>query len=303
MILLSSLCLRVKRKPLLGQKNSNSNNHIDMVCRVLLTGMDQKREKLIIGEKKESELYTPFPHDFCFSSVYISTQPTLPSLPCPLPFFFSLSLSLSHWKSHTLHGVFFLSLSHTMPRRGGGRRGGGRGRGGTAPSCFSPVPSPAVSQPSSVASPSSSAPPPPQPSSSSVAELTSGVKERLNLQDRAAQPSSSKALVIPRRPGYGSVGKKIEVRANHFLVEVADRDLHHYDVSIPYTNFVYFMLFSLFLCSKIIAHHPVSYILFYSYFLNLRWLKFFFSLLCVLWLFGFFQCFFFKCLKLMIVLM
>ncbi|KAK7843798.1 protein argonaute 5 [Quercus suber] len=78
----------------------------------------------------------------------------------------------------------------------------------------------------------SSAPPPPQPSSSSVAELTSGVKERLTLQDRAAQPSSSKTLVIPRRPGYGSVGKKIEVRANHFLVEVADRDLHHYDVTI-----------------------------------------------------------------------
>ncbi|XP_050281799.1 protein argonaute 5-like isoform X2 [Quercus robur] len=115
-----------------------------------------------------------------------------------------------------------------MPRRGGGR---GRGRG-TAPSSFSPVPSPAVSQPSSVASPSSSAPPPPQPSSSSVAELTSGVKERLTLQDRAAQPSSLKALVVPRRPGYGSVGKKIQVRANHFLVEVADRDIHHYDVTI-----------------------------------------------------------------------
>ena len=158
-----------------------------------------------------------------------------------------------------------------MPRRGGG--GGGRG-GDTAPSSFSPVPSPAVSQPSS-ASPSSSAPPPPQPSSSSVAELTSGVKERLNLQDRAAQPSSSKALVPPKRPGYGSLGKKIEGRANHFLVEVADRDLHHYDVNISYTNFVsffylHFVLYALFLCSKIIAHHPVSYILFYSYFLNLR---------------------------------
>ena len=96
MILLSSLCLRVKRKPLLGQKNSNPNNHIDMVCRVLLTGMDQKREKLIIGEKKESELlYTISTQDFCFSSVYISTQPTLPSLPRPLPFL-SLIESLTH---------------------------------------------------------------------------------------------------------------------------------------------------------------------------------------------------------------
>ena len=96
MILLSSLCLRVKRNPLLGQKNSKSNNHIDMVCRVLLTGMDQKREKLIIGEKKESELlYTISTQDFCFSSVYISTQPTLPSLPRPLPFL-SLIESLTH---------------------------------------------------------------------------------------------------------------------------------------------------------------------------------------------------------------
>ena len=108
MILLSSLCLRVKRNPLLGQKNSKSNNHIDMVCRVLLTGMDQKREKLIIGEKKESELlYTISTQDFCFSSVYISTQPTLPSLPLPLPFSLSLSLKVSHTPRS-----FFFSLAH-----------------------------------------------------------------------------------------------------------------------------------------------------------------------------------------------
>ena len=106
-------------------------------------------------------------------------------------------------------------------RRAGGREGGGRGRG-TAPSSFSPV----VSQPSSVASPSTSAPPQrqpqPQPSPSSVAELASGVERTVTLQDRAP----------PRRPGYGNVGKKIQVRANHFLVEVADIDLFHYDVSI-----------------------------------------------------------------------
>lgn len=158
--------------------------------------------------------------------------------------------------------------------RGAGGEEGGRGRG-TAPSSFSLVLSPAISQPSSIASPSSSAPPPPQPSSSSVAELTSGVTERLTLQDRAVQPSSSKALVVPRRPGYGSVGKKIQVRANHFLVEVADRDLHHYDVSISYTNFFSFFYLRFFIYAfvfmlQIIAHHPVSYILFCSSFLNLR---------------------------------
>ncbi|XP_059627105.1 protein argonaute MEL1-like [Cornus florida] len=45
-------------------------------------------------------------------------------------------------------------------------------------------------------------------------------------------PASSKALRVPMRPGWGTVGRKCFVRANHFLVEVADRDLHHYDVSI-----------------------------------------------------------------------
>ncbi|KAA8550272.1 hypothetical protein F0562_001956 [Nyssa sinensis] len=45
-------------------------------------------------------------------------------------------------------------------------------------------------------------------------------------------PTSSKALSFPARPGYGTVGRKCLVRANHFLVEVADRDLNHYDVSI-----------------------------------------------------------------------
>ena len=140
--------------------------------------------------------------------------------------------------------------------RGAGGGGGGRGRG-TVPSSYSPVPAPVVSQPASFASPSTSAPPPPQPrpqpqpqpqsqpqpSSSTVADLARGVERTVTLQDRAAQPSSSKALVPPKRPGYGSIGKKIRVRANHFLVEVADRDLHHYDVSISYTNFVSFYLF------------------------------------------------------------
>ncbi|KAM3232040.1 protein argonaute 5 [Capsicum chacoense] len=45
-------------------------------------------------------------------------------------------------------------------------------------------------------------------------------------------PASSKAIRVPRRPGFGSSGWKCVVRANHFLVQVADRDLHHYDVTI-----------------------------------------------------------------------
>ncbi|GJS59330.1 argonaute/Dicer protein, PAZ [Tanacetum coccineum] len=45
-------------------------------------------------------------------------------------------------------------------------------------------------------------------------------------------PSSSK-LVKPRaRQGFGSVGKKIMITANHFLVQLGDKNPHQYDVTI-----------------------------------------------------------------------
>uniref|UniRef100_A0ACD5Z0F6 Uncharacterized protein n=1 Tax=Avena sativa TaxID=4498 RepID=A0ACD5Z0F6_AVESA len=51
----------------------------------------------------------------------------------------------------------------------------------------------------------------------------------------AAEPqpvSSSKALELCRRPGFGTVGTRCVVKANHFLAEVADKDLTQYDVKI-----------------------------------------------------------------------
>ncbi|CAN6298259.1 unnamed protein product [Urochloa humidicola] len=45
-------------------------------------------------------------------------------------------------------------------------------------------------------------------------------------------PASSKAVVLPPRPGYGTVGRRCRVRANHFLVQVADTEIYHYDVVI-----------------------------------------------------------------------
>ncbi|KAL1557676.1 argonaute 5 [Salvia divinorum] len=45
-------------------------------------------------------------------------------------------------------------------------------------------------------------------------------------------PASSKAVRYPPRPGFGSYGRKVIVKANHFLTEIANRDLRHYDVSI-----------------------------------------------------------------------
>ena len=44
-------------------------------------------------------------------------------------------------------------------------------------------------------------------------------------------PVSKKGLAHPARPGPGTAGKKVMIRANHFLVNVADNNLFHYDVS------------------------------------------------------------------------
>ncbi|TVU45670.1 hypothetical protein EJB05_05163, partial [Eragrostis curvula] len=50
-------------------------------------------------------------------------------------------------------------------------------------------------------------------------------------------PASSKAIVFPARPGYGTVGRKCRVRANHFVVQLADKEIYHYDVTItPESN-------------------------------------------------------------------
>ena len=42
---------------------------------------------------------------------------------------------------------------------------------------------------------------------------------------------SSKGLVFHRRPGYGQLGRKCMVKANHFLAQVPDTDLSQYSVS------------------------------------------------------------------------
>ncbi|KQK13776.2 hypothetical protein BRADI_1g12431v3 [Brachypodium distachyon] len=49
---------------------------------------------------------------------------------------------------------------------------------------------------------------------------------------RMLPPLSSKAEKFPARPGFGTVGKRCRVRANHFLVQVAEKEIYHYDVVI-----------------------------------------------------------------------
>ncbi|CAK7332083.1 unnamed protein product [Dovyalis caffra] len=148
-----------------------------------------------------------------------------------------------------------------MSRRGGGRRsetrrdqesstpspsfqrgrgrGGDRGRGRGGRGGFTPAPSPtpvhapppaasgyrsAIAGPSTVSTPQaahSSATAPPPPAYATAAATAT-----------ATASSSSSAIVPPPRPGYGKLGKKCVIRANHFAVEVSDRDLFHYDVAI-----------------------------------------------------------------------
>lgn len=86
------------------------------------------------------------------------------------------------------------------------------------------------------------APPPPPPTQ---AQPSTPVPSQPQPQASASEqaiavevpPSTSKAITFPRRPGYGTVGRKCTVRANHFQVELARREFHHYDVSYCFTLF------------------------------------------------------------------
>ncbi|KAH9700131.1 protein argonaute 5 [Citrus sinensis] len=111
----------------------------------------------------------------------------------------------------------------------GGTGGGSHSGSGAAPSS-SHAASTSTAQAPSSPSVSASA-----PSSSSVSTLVDETEQKLTLAAPAAAtlpPSSSQAMRLPVRPGLGTVGRKCVVRANHFMVQLAERDIHHYDVSI-----------------------------------------------------------------------
>jgi eukaryotic translation initiation factor 2C len=137
--------------------------------------------------------------------------------------------------------------------RGRGREGSQRGRGGPAPQYHAPPP-PTPSVPATTPVMSASAPQSSltrQVERLSLAEtrpetVTPGASSSVVPAPVAAPPQSSKSIGFPRRPGFGTVGRKCVVRANHFLVEVADKDICHYDVrTISYFPFLLFLLISL----------------------------------------------------------
>ncbi|XP_044983960.1 protein argonaute 12-like [Hordeum vulgare subsp. vulgare] len=76
-----------------------------------------------------------------------------------------------------------------------------------------------------------------RPSSSSAPVAAEEQQQRVMEQRVLAvpgnlPPASSKAEKFPARPGFGTIGRKCRVRANHFLVQVADKEIYHYDVAI-----------------------------------------------------------------------
>ncbi|KAG4129529.1 hypothetical protein ERO13_D09G086500v2 [Gossypium hirsutum] len=127
--------------------------------------------------------------------------------------------------------------------RGGGGRARGRGSAGSTATYNPPPPQMAPAQPPPQMAVAPPVPPSGAPfshpsSSSGVGSLSREVSEKLTMEPVAVTtapplpPSSSKAIRFPPRPGFGTVGTKCVVRANHFLVDVANADLHHYDVTI-----------------------------------------------------------------------
>ncbi|KAL2536180.1 Protein argonaute 5 [Forsythia ovata] len=143
-----------------------------------------------------------------------------------------------------------------QPPPSSGRGGGGPGRGrGRAPHGVYNAPSPATHSSSDqynlapsasklsdeveeklTLEPSiSSSAQPVQPSPVTEVvqkEQPASVAEVVQKEQQQPPPVSSKGMRYPARPGVGTVGRKVIVKANHFLVQVADRDLTHYDVSI-----------------------------------------------------------------------
>ncbi|XP_031487467.1 protein argonaute 1B-like isoform X1 [Nymphaea colorata] len=151
-------------------------------------------------------------------------------------------------------------MSESSGRGRGRRRGRGGGReqgeapGGPAqprPPPTSYVPSPRAAGPSNppfqpqqprppthVPSLTSgqmvSAPPPPPVAASQPPPVAAEVlAEQMEKTAISSAPSSSKALLPPRRPGKGTIGRPYMVFANHFKLDLRrDIVIYHYDVSI-----------------------------------------------------------------------
>ncbi|KAG8043018.1 hypothetical protein GUJ93_ZPchr0092g38062 [Zizania palustris] len=129
----------------------------------------------------------------------VSTPPGLTSPPCAL-----LAAMASHCSSPAMHSLAAACVEHHVS--------------GEAASALQPVEDVltrvSLAETGEGASSSSTAPAP--------VVAASG----------ALPPTSSKSLVFPSRPGFGTAGRRCRVRANHFVVQLADKTIYHYDIAI-----------------------------------------------------------------------
>uniref|UniRef100_A0A7N0U3U9 Argonaute 1 n=1 Tax=Kalanchoe fedtschenkoi TaxID=63787 RepID=A0A7N0U3U9_KALFE len=123
-------------------------------------------------------------------------------------------------------------------RRGGGGRGAGPSPGGPrspVPELHQATPAPYQAVVTQQSLPSGQ---PADPGSSSQKPDSPPVSQlgQMSIQPEGSStqiaPASSKAVRFPLRPGKGSTGTRCIVKANHFVAELPDKDLHQYDVSI-----------------------------------------------------------------------
>lgn len=127
---------------------------------------------------------------------------------------------------------------------GGGHGMGGGHRGGLSPSGYSRQPIPELHQatqitqgriyPPTMPSKAGSSSQPPEPSETAQILEQHSIQEEGSTSQaiQTAVPASSKSIRFPRRPGKGTIGEKCIIKANHFFAQLADRDFHHYDVTI-----------------------------------------------------------------------
>ncbi|KAL5199845.1 hypothetical protein ABZP36_021048 [Zizania latifolia] len=113
-----------------------------------------------------------------------------------------LQSSVAQPKAETAAGAAVAPPEGVKKCGGGGRRRGGRGRGGKA------------------GEPRVAPPPAMDAHAPAVSRAVIG------------PPVASKGLSFCRRPGFGTVGTRCVVKANHFLAELPDKDLTQYDVKI-----------------------------------------------------------------------
>lgn len=58
--------------------------------------------------------------------------------------------------------------------------------------------------------------------------------QEAKLEAGVGSPAPCKSLMLHRRPGYGQLGTKCLVKANHFLAQIPGSDICQYSVSFAY---------------------------------------------------------------------